>query len=665
MIILARLRRYFCFSICIVVALSLGVAASAQVDDRQDYELGTATTSGLAHAVGVTLAALVKLKLLPYANIDVNARNTSGSKDNAALLRDGQIDFGILNSLDVDWTSDEAEQSQEGETGADIRMLSNLWQEAFHVLVRKDLAQTGGFADLFDLEISRIGIEIREKEGIAHGLALLQALGLADDSQISSLKLEDALIAFSRGDLDAFVFNTEASSNLDLAAFLDDAKGVAELIGVSDSEIALANRQGSKAWSSVEVPFVAGVDQGVKKRSFAINYFLGSSTSVDEEAVYLITKTIFDNLPILQGMHQATEGIGVQNALDGIILPVHVGAERYYSEIGVEIPEPDVPRVSNLADNDFLTRYSTIEEARLLLANHNLSILGGQNGQTIGQFTSELASNLETETLRILGMTSPDPANNIAQVLYAKGIDSALVPLDVLDYALEKDIYPGLQSKLMYTTELFTQEFHLIARDDIETIEDLIDQPVNLGTRHSGSEFTASFLLDTLDIPVQPSYLDASRALALLEKGDIVAMVVVAGKPAPLIEGLQEKSGLHLLSVPALEGNAYRPATISADDYPGLLAAGATAETFSVRTMLMTYNWRRDNPRYAVISSFVASFFDKLSRLTEEDVHLHPKWHEINPYSELEGWRRFPAAQNWLNSGQLPARAQWRTDSEG
>lgn len=654
----SRCRAFFAG---IVLAFVSCTTAGVHAQDRQNYQLGTAKTSELSHAVGVTLAALIKLKLLPSANIDINARNTPGSGNNVGLLKDGEIDFAILTSLDARRASTEA--LSEGEAGNDLHMLTNLWQEAYHILIRKDLAPTGTLADLLQLEGVRIAIGGRESDGSANGTALLQALGLNNVPAIEAFRLEDAAQAFQRGELDAFVLASEGSSEIELLSFLDEAGEAAELLGVSDEDLDLANGRGPKVWSSIDTPFSNSSDQDAKKQSFAINYLLGATASVDDEAVYLITKTIFDNLPVLQGMHGATDGISLQNAFDGIILPVHSGAERYYGEIGVNLPEPELVRVSNLAEADFLTRFSTTEEARLRLAGDNVSILGGQDGQTIGRFTSELASTLEAGTLRVLGMTSPDPANNIAQVLYAKGIDNAFVPLDVLDYALKENIYPGLQSKLVYTTELFSQEFHLVTKGDINDIDDLIDQKVNLGTRNSGSEFTASFLFDDLDIPIEPTYFEANRALALLEEGKIAAMVVVAGKPAPIIEALDRADGLRLLPVPVLEGDAYKPATVTAEDYPSLLDAVETVETFGVRTALMTYNWRTSNPRYAALSAFVESFFNKLSSLNDQKDGLHPKWNDINPFAELDGWRRFSAAQDWLDSGQPFIQSD--PDSEG
>ena len=66
--------------------------------------------------------------------------------------------------------------------------------------------------------------------------------------------------------------------------------------------------------------------------------FLAVNASVDEEHVYLLTKTMYENLPFLQAIHPATKAMVVENAMAGLPAPLHPGAARYYKEIGLEIP---------------------------------------------------------------------------------------------------------------------------------------------------------------------------------------------------------------------------------------------------------------------------------------------------------------------------------------
>ena len=60
---------------------------------------------------------------------------------------------------------------------------------------------------------------------------------------------------------------------------------------------------------------------------------------VSEEVVYNLTKLLWENLAVLQEIHNATKSMILENALQGVPVPLHKGALRYYQEQGLEIPE--------------------------------------------------------------------------------------------------------------------------------------------------------------------------------------------------------------------------------------------------------------------------------------------------------------------------------------
>ena len=53
----------------------------------------------------------------------------------------------------------------------------------------------------------------------------------------------------------------------------------------------------------------------------------------------MLTKSIYENLPFLQAIHKATKAMAIEKALNGLPVPLHPGAVRYYREVGVKVPE--------------------------------------------------------------------------------------------------------------------------------------------------------------------------------------------------------------------------------------------------------------------------------------------------------------------------------------
>jgi TRAP transporter TAXI family solute receptor len=67
----------------------------------------------------------------------------------------------------------------------------------------------------------------------------------------------------------------------------------------------------------------------------AIGNILISHDGVSEETAYQMTKLFYENLDKLAASHAAAKAIKLENAVTGLPIPLHAGAERYYREKGV------------------------------------------------------------------------------------------------------------------------------------------------------------------------------------------------------------------------------------------------------------------------------------------------------------------------------------------
>ena len=67
----------------------------------------------------------------------------------------------------------------------------------------------------------------------------------------------------------------------------------------------------------------------------AVGNFLVTHDGVSDETAYQMTKLLFENLDQLAAAHAAAKGIDPAKALDGMPVPLHPGAERYYKEKGL------------------------------------------------------------------------------------------------------------------------------------------------------------------------------------------------------------------------------------------------------------------------------------------------------------------------------------------
>ena len=280
---------------------------------------------------------------------------------------------------------------------------------------------------------------------------------------------------------------------------------------------------------------------------------------------------------------------------------------------------------------------------------NTVGIVTGTVSGTYIQFASDLSSVLDSPgKLRILAVLGKGSMQNVEDILKVRGIDLGIVQSDVLTYITKKGLFPEAVNKLQYITKLYNEELHLLARAEIQKLDDLRGRKVNFGLQGSGIAITSTILFDLLKIKVEPTYDDPSVALEKLKRGEIAASVGVYGKPAKIYDGLKTEDRVKFLPVqPTLElSEVYFPSTLTAKEYPQLIAADAKVETIAVGAVMVVYGWEPNSWRYKKVARFVDMFFSGFEQFQKPP--RHQKWQEVNLIAKVPGWVRFPAADEWL-----------------
>jgi TRAP-type uncharacterized transport system substrate-binding protein len=280
----------------------------------------------------------------------------------------------------------------------------------------------------------------------------------------------------------------------------------------------------------------------------------------------------------------------------------------------------------------------------------------GTSGISV-RIAEELANLIDDgATRRLVPVVGKSALQNLIDLKYLRGIDMAILPVDVLEYAKEQKLISATDLGVYYIAKLYNEEFHLLARADIKTVTDLSNRKVNVGPRGSGSGITAARLFEQLGLPVTLTYEPQDLALEALRNGETAAVALVSGKPAPLLQDLKDE-GLHLLEIPFSQsvGDVYVPTRLTATDYPRLVQPGQPVRTIAVGNVLAVAELRLVPERNRNVMNFVDVFFTGFQSLLEPG--HHPKWHEVNIATDLPGWRRYAAAEQWLQRNLQIAKA--------
>src|SRR5262249_6806180 len=94
-------------------------------------------------------------------------------------------------------------------------------------------------------------------------------------------------------------------------------------------------------------------------------------------------------------------------------------------------------------------------------------------------------------TRRGLPVVGKGSLQNITDLKLLRGIDMAILQADVLDYAKQQNFISGLDGWTTYIAKLYNEEFHLLARREVNGVAELANQKVNVDLRGAGTAITA------------------------------------------------------------------------------------------------------------------------------------------------------------------------------
>jgi TRAP-type uncharacterized transport system substrate-binding protein len=275
-----------------------------------------------------------------------------------------------------------------------------------------------------------------------------------------------------------------------------------------------------------------------------------------------------------------------------------------------------------------------------------VGIVGGLIDGTYMRFADELAKVLDDgDNLRIMPIVSYGAASNLEDLIYLRGVDVAITQSDVFEYFRTERKTPDLQNKINYILRLPIAELHILAKTDIQSIEDLRGKKVNFGPAGSGSSLTGTIVFQRLGVKVEQVLIDQQSGLQKLQSGEVAALVRVVGKPVEFFNRIPPNSGLHLVPIPFTKTFAdyYTLGEFDAKDYPSLIAEGQTVNTIAVPAVLAVFNWPKGSDRYRRVERFVERLFAKWDSF--QVAPRHPKWRDVNLAATVPGWTRWSVAE--------------------
>ncbi len=281
---------------------------------------------------------------------------------------------------------------------------------------------------------------------------------------------------------------------------------------------------------------------------------------------------------------------------------------------------------------------------------NTVTVISGNPNGTYLYLAYDLSAVLDDgNELRVLPIIGKGGYQNLIDVLHLRGVDFCITQANILSYLKKTGEFgANIDARLAYITRLYNEEMHVLAGPGIKSLQDLSGKKVNFSDIGSGTQFSTRLIFGLLGIKAEELNMGQGDGYQKVKSGEIAATVLIAGKPTGSFGKFKLEPGMSLLPVPytdVLEQD-YLPSRLTHQDYPNLIPEGASVETIAIPSVLAVYNWPRDTDRYRRVALFVDAFFSKFAEFQKPP--RHGKWKEANLAATLRGWRRFPAAEEWL-----------------
>ena len=331
-------RRHFTLAGALLAGLVVSGVAVAQ--QPQFFRIGTGGTAGTYYPIGGLIANAISSPpgsrpceeggSCGVPGLIATALSANGSVANVNAIASGSLESGFSQSDVATWAQTGNGIWEGREPVEKLRAIANLYPETIHLVASAD----SGITSVGDLRGKTVSLDEPGSGTLVDAHIILKAYGLTeDDIKPAYLKPDQAAERMRDGAMDAFFF---------VGGF--PAGAIAEL--ASQDDITLVPISGPEAATVLdEYRFFAentvpgGTYEGVDGDVTTISVGAQWVTSADqpEELIYEITKALWNEntRKLLDAGHQKGKEITIDTALDGIGIPLHPGAEKYYREAGL------------------------------------------------------------------------------------------------------------------------------------------------------------------------------------------------------------------------------------------------------------------------------------------------------------------------------------------
>lgn len=306
----------------VLVLLVLAVAcAGASAAGKVFLNIATGGTAGTYFPLGGAMAEIINKNV---ADVNATAVTSGASVANINMLATDEVQMAFVQN-DIAYYAFNGVEMFKDKKQPNVRAVATLYNETIQIVT----LASSGIRSLADMRGKRISVGAAGSGAEVNARQVLEAAGLTYKD------ITPQYLSFAEG------ANGLRDGNTDVA-FLTAGAPTAAVRDVAAQKIILiipipkpvADRLIAKYpfYVRVKIPRDTYSNQNADVDTVTVKSILVASSSLDEAVVYNATKAIFSNLDRLVQAHAQGKNIQRATALEGLPIPVHPGAERFFKE---------------------------------------------------------------------------------------------------------------------------------------------------------------------------------------------------------------------------------------------------------------------------------------------------------------------------------------------
>lgn len=310
-----------------IYKLSLLGILSTPVFSSQFITIGTGGVTGTYYPTGGAICRFVN-QYKKESKIRCSVESTDGSLYNLNTLKNGELDFGIVQS-DIVYQASKGEGAFKDAKFPKLRSVMAIYPELLTLVTKKD----ANINKLLDIKDKRINLGNSGSGNETTALALFEASGIDknDLKQIGTFSASEMPDALKNNKIDGYFYMVgHPTANIKDAANSTDIK----IIPIDNNILEnLIDKYPYFTKGLIQAGTYRGQENDIP--TFGVKAVLVTNENVNEHTVYLLVKAILENFDEFKKLHPAYENLTKESLLNGLAAPLHDGAKKYFEEVGL------------------------------------------------------------------------------------------------------------------------------------------------------------------------------------------------------------------------------------------------------------------------------------------------------------------------------------------